>query len=367
VATGSSWAGDGLNGFTRAPIPGADSSLPHVLTPEQVLLEGKRPPGSRVVVYDGEGYFAAPGLAQLLAGEGLEVELVTGFDNVSPFAAETLEDVLTRDRLHEAGVAMRRATTIVSIEPGRLGAEEEFGEALAIEADGIVLVTQRLSRDALFHELDGTLPRVYRIGDCVAPRILAETIFDGHRLGREIDTADPEVALPYLRERPLEDAPALPVAAEAMALPARPAPRRRAVQLIEGGPDEVAARIDDLARAGGEVIVAAGRGAGADLEPYRRLAERYGGRFAVSRPQVEAGRATRSDLVGASSQTVAPGVYLAFGISGAIPHLVGMGGAATVVAINSDRGARIFDFADYGAVADAGDVVGRICNRHPFG
>ena len=204
---------------------------------------------------------------------------------------------------------------IVSIAPGQLQAQDEFGEPVTIEADGIVLVTQRLSRDALFHELDGTLSRVYRVGDCVAPRILAEVVFDGHRLAREIDAPDPEVALPYLRERPLDEAPSSPGPVEATVLPERPALRPRAVQLFEGGPDEVAARIDELARSGGEVVVAAGRGAGADLEPFRQLAERYGGRFAVSRPQVEAGRATRVDLVGASSQTVAPSVYLAFGIS----------------------------------------------------
>ena len=115
------------------------------------------------------------------------------------------------------------------------------------------------------------------------------------------------------------------------------------------------------------MVVAAGRGAGADLEPYRRLAERYGGRFAVSRPQVEAGRATRAELVGACSQTVAPSVYLAFGISGAIPHLVGMAESGTVVAVNSDRSARIFDFADYGAISDACEIARRLGERHPFG
>src|SRR3954447_15038898 len=190
LATGSSWAGDGLNGFTREPIPGADDALLHVLTPEQVLLEGKRPPGRRVVVYDGDGYFAAAGLAELLAGEGHEVELVTGYDTVAPFAAETLEDVLTRSRLHEAGVAMRRTTTLTGIEPARVNAENEFGEPVTIAADAVVLVTQRVSRDRLYHELDGPLPRVHRIGDCVAPRILAEVVFDAHRLAREIDQPD---------------------------------------------------------------------------------------------------------------------------------------------------------------------------------
>ena len=368
LATGSRWAGDGLNGFTRTPIPGADDALPHVLTPEQVLIEGKRPPGPRVVVYDGDGYFAAAGLAELLAGEGHEVELVTGYDTVAPFAAETLEDVLTRSRLHEAGVAMRSGTTLTGIEPGRVDGEDEFGEPFAIAADAVVLVTQRISRDRLYNELDGTLPRVYRVGDCVAPRILAEVVFDGHRLAREIDQPDPEVALPYLRERPMQDPPPAPARPpQTLTLPERVQPRPRRVELLEGAAGEVAARIDELVRGRADVVVAAGRGAGDDLEPYRRLAERYGGRFAVSRPQVEAARAPRSDLVGASSQVVAPDVYLAFGISGAIPHLVGMAESGTVVAINTDRAARIFDHADYGALVDAEQVARRMCDRPPFG
>jgi electron transfer flavoprotein alpha subunit len=139
------------------------------------------------------------------------------------------------------------------------------------------------------------------------------------------------------------------------------------VELIEGAAGEVAARIDQLVQGRGEVVVAAGRGAGDDLEPYRQLAERYGGRFAVSRPQVEAARATRADLVGASSQVVAPDVYLAFGISGAIPHLVGMAESGTVVAINTDRSARIFDYADFGALVDAEQVARRMCDGPPLG
>ena len=295
------------------------------------------------------------------------MELVTGFDTVAPFAAETLEDVLTRARLHAAGVAMRTATVVTAIAPGRVQAADEFGGPLELAADGVVLVTQRISRDRLFHELDGSLPRVYRIGDCVAPRLLAESIFDGHRLAREIDSGDPEVALPYLRERPLDEPPAAPAAGPpAVELLPRVQPRTRSVQLVDGSAAEIAERIDRLVDGSGSVVVAAGRGAGSDLEPYRALARRYGGSFAVSRPQVEAGRATRADLVGASSNTVAPDVYLAFGISGAIPHLVGMAESRMVIAVNSDRGARIFDHADVGAVAEAGEVIRSFPQQAPF-
>jgi hypothetical protein len=364
LATGSSWARDGLNGFTRAPIAGADAALPHVLTPEQLLLEGKRPPEGRVVVYDGDGYFAAAGIAELLAREGLEVELVTGYDSIAPFSAETLEDALTRRRLHEAGVSMRPATTVTSIEPGRVTIESEFGDQQELAAGGIVLVTQRLSDDALYHQLDGRHPRVYRIGDCVAPRLLAESVFDGHRMAREIDGPDPEVALPFLRERPMADPPGPLQLAAPVGLAPRPAPAPRRLELLEGSVDEVAARIDQALSDADEVVVAAGRGAGSDLAPFRMLAERLGARFVVSRPQVEAGRATRAELVGASSNTVAPAVYLALGISGAIPHLVGMSDSRLVIAVNSDRSARIFEHADLGAVADAAAVTLSIASRH---
>jgi dimethylamine/trimethylamine dehydrogenase len=72
-----------------------------------------------------------------------------------------------------------------------------------LPADGVVLVTQRRSQDALWHALRGRgLPACYRIGDCVAPRLIADAIFDGHRLAREIDGPDPAQPLPHRRERP---------------------------------------------------------------------------------------------------------------------------------------------------------------------
>ena len=82
------------------------------------MLEGKRPRAGRIVVYDGDGYLVAAALAELLAREGREVELVTGYDTIAPFCAETLEDVLVRERLHECGVAMRTGTVLTGIEPG---------------------------------------------------------------------------------------------------------------------------------------------------------------------------------------------------------------------------------------------------------
>ena len=109
----------------------------------------------------------------------------------------------------KSGVSMRTGVLLESIAPGRLTAIDEFDEPLELEADAVVLVTQRRSNDELYHELaaDRTALRgegieaLYRVGDCVAPRLTADAIFDGHRLAREIDAENPSVPLPYKRER----------------------------------------------------------------------------------------------------------------------------------------------------------------------
>jgi dimethylamine/trimethylamine dehydrogenase len=209
VATGARWAGDGLNAFTHAPIPGAGATLPHILTPEQIMLDGKVPPGKRVVVYDGEGYFTAAGLAEKLAGEGFEVELATCLERIAPVTDETLEGPMLRQHLHDAGISQRAGFSATEIAVGGIRGTDEFGEPLELEADAVVLVTQRLSNEALYLELAQDLAALhaegiaalYRIGDCVAPRIVAEASFDGHRLAREIDSDDPGTPLPYRRER----------------------------------------------------------------------------------------------------------------------------------------------------------------------
>src|SRR5262249_48664833 len=85
----------------------------------------------------------------------------------------------------------------------------EYGDPIAFDVDSLVLVTQRLSNDSLYWELasDPTaldaagIDAVYRVGDCIAPRLLADAVFDGHRLAREIDGPHPDTPLPYLRER----------------------------------------------------------------------------------------------------------------------------------------------------------------------
>ncbi len=211
IATGSRWAADGISGFTHLPLEGAAEHHDAVFTPEQLMVDGSRPAGTDVVVYDAEGYFVGAGIAELLAGEGYNVELVTCLDQVAPRCDDTLEGPMLRQRLHDCGVRMHRGVTLRGLDGTAVSGTDEFGEAFQLPAQGVVLVTQRRSDDGLYHELAADaaslsgsgIVGLYRIGDCVAPRIPADAIFDGHRLGREIDTATPEVPLAYLRERAL--------------------------------------------------------------------------------------------------------------------------------------------------------------------
>ncbi|MGB8323129.1 MAG: electron transfer flavoprotein subunit alpha/FixB family protein [Candidatus Acidiferrum sp.] len=107
------------------------------------------------------------------------------------------------------------------------------------------------------------------------------------------------------------------------------------------------------------LIVAIGRGIKApeNIPQAEALAKAIGGEIAASRPICDEGWLPMERQIGSSGQTVAPKLYLALGISGAIQHVVGMKGARTIVAINKDQNAPIFEIADYGIVGDIFEIM----------
>ena len=113
----------------------------------------------------------------------------------------------------------------------------------------------------------------------------------------------------------------------------------------------------DLAKS--EVIVAIGRGIKSqeNIAVAQQLADALGADLAASRPICDSEWLPIDRQIGSSGQTVAPKLYVALGISGAIQHIVGMKNAGTIVAVNKDSGAPIFDIADYGIVGDLFEAV----------
>jgi electron transfer flavoprotein alpha subunit len=144
-----------------------------------------------------------------------------------------------------------------------------------------------------------------------------------------------------------------------------PAPVRRVAAAVDASairqqpeaPFREAKQAVDLTQA--ERIVSVGRGIKGEehIALARQLAEALGAEIAASRPICDAGWLPMERQVGSSGQTVAPKLYLALGISGAIQHVVGMKGARTIVAINKDPEAPIFEIADYGITGDLFEIV----------
>jgi electron transfer flavoprotein alpha subunit len=130
--------------------------------------------------------------------------------------------------------------------------------------------------------------------------------------------------------------------------------------ILRNKPEEVfkeAKQAVDLTQA--EIIVSVGRGIKEqkNIELAKQLADALGGELAASRPICDNGWLPMDRQIGSSGQTVAPKLYLALGISGAIQHIVGMKGSRSIIAINKDSEAPIFEIADYAIVGNLFDIV----------
>jgi electron transfer flavoprotein alpha subunit len=131
-----------------------------------------------------------------------------------------------------------------------------------------------------------------------------------------------------------------------------PAPRKQFVAFEDTGAGEV-----DISQA--ELLVSIGRGVGEEdnVPGIAELAKKLGGSLSCSRPVVDKNWLPKYHQVGTSGKSVKPKVYLSLGISGAFQHIAGITGAGTVIAVNKDPTAPIFQFADYGVVADLFQIV----------
>ena len=146
----------------------------------------------------------------------------------------------------------------------------------------------------------------------------------------------------------------------AAAAPIETVPAQVADGVVRNKPEEVfkeAKQAVDLTQA--EIIVSVGRGIKEqkNIEIAQQLAAALGGEIAASRPICDAGWLPMDRQIGSSGQTVAPKLYLALGISGAIQHLVGMKGSRSIIAVNKDSEAPIFEIADIAVVGNLFEIV----------
>ncbi|MDY3930011.1 MAG: FAD-binding protein [Clostridia bacterium] len=106
-----------------------------------------------------------------------------------------------------------------------------------------------------------------------------------------------------------------------------------------------------------DIIVSIGRGASDDAERLKLFADEIGAEIAASRGLVDMGKAEYDLQVGLTGKTVSPKIYIAVGISGAVHHTCAIEGADTVIAVNPDREARIFEYSDYGVIASSDQII----------
>ncbi|MEQ9256231.1 MAG: FAD-dependent oxidoreductase, partial [Alphaproteobacteria bacterium] len=227
VAVGSHWNTDGFCAAVMAPLEGADAAQPHILTPEQVM-DGKAV-GDKVVILDGDGYFTGICMAEMMVDQGKDVTIVTPLGAVAPYTEFTLEAPNLHRMMHEKGIKSMTGTWVNQVKKGEVQVYNMYADGFqrttepktgelprrksnhfeTLQADSVILVTGRRSNSGLFTELKSRrsewekegIQAIYHIGDCYAPRLIADCVFDGHRLAREFESPNPQYPLPFIRER----------------------------------------------------------------------------------------------------------------------------------------------------------------------
>jgi len=236
-----------------------------------------------------------------------------------------------------------------------------LAQVLAAEQPQLVLMPHTYQVRDFAPKLAAALRRTF-LGDCIGFRVEAGTLiftrqlFQG-RMNADIAFAGEPPCLASVQagsfqaDQVVKGSSPAPIESRSVTIPADKVRTKPLERFQE------AKRTVDLAQA--EIIVSVGRGIKEqeNLALVQKLADALGAELGGSRPICDNGWLPMERQIGSSGQTVAPKLYLAVGISGAIQHLVGMKGARTVVAINKDPHAPIFEVADYGIVGNLFDIV----------
>lgn len=197
-ATGSQWRKDGRGKTLHLPVlaPHAD-----IISPEDVM-RGVVPKGP-VAVYDDDGFYLAPAIADKLRRAGCEVHYVSSAGVVAPWSEYTGDQFATHTHIVESGVACHFNRSLASFTPGKLALDGIYGgPSLTLNVATLVPVTSRQPRSDLYDALSARehgFKTLMRIGDAEAPGIIAHAVYSGHHAGRRIAPAQKSTAT--LRDR----------------------------------------------------------------------------------------------------------------------------------------------------------------------
>lgn len=202
LATGSHWRRDGIGRSLRSALAGADRDTS--FCPDDIM-DGRRPPKGSVVIFDDDHYYMGSVMAELLAGEGYGVTLVTPGLCVAQWTEFTLEQGHIERRLVKLGVEILARHSVVSIDAGNITIQNLLTGDLSQRPGALVPVTMRLPNDSLYHALmadaqavEATgIQSVKRIGDCFGPATIAAAVYEGHRYARELDAQNAFGNVPF--------------------------------------------------------------------------------------------------------------------------------------------------------------------------
>jgi len=206
VATGARWRGDGVGRWHTQPLQ-IDAGM-QVLTPDD-LMEGARPRGKQVVLYDDDHYYMGGVLAELLVREGCDVTLVTPNARVSEWTTNTLEQDRIQRRVLELGVTLMTSHALSGATAGDVGIACAYtSREQRLAADAVVMVTARIPADGIATELharsdewaDAGLQSVQAVGDAWCPSTIAAAVWDGHRYAELLDAPASGDEPTFLRE-----------------------------------------------------------------------------------------------------------------------------------------------------------------------
>ena len=198
LATGAMWRRDGVGRHHHAPVEIAESA--NVFAPDDIM-DGRVPTG-HVVIYDDDHFYMASVIAEKLLTTGCTVTIATPAATFAGFTQYTIEIAQIHKRLFELGAHVQAHSAVQAIAHGGVTLASVYTGAIRnVPADAVVLVSGQVANDDLFQDLTARedAPRIVQIGDALAPGTIAAAVYSGHKFGRDLGLANPDV-VPFLRE-----------------------------------------------------------------------------------------------------------------------------------------------------------------------